>query len=124
MARIGVAHTDLMAKGGGEGVCMNALAALSDRYDVTLLTLTSPDVDELNRYFNTDVRGVTVRRPPYVEEFLDRVDIPLYNAENALLSRFVDAHADEFDLVISTDNEISPSLRRSSTSTRRDSAAS
>ncbi|MFC6824417.1 glycosyltransferase family 4 protein [Halopelagius fulvigenes] len=110
MSRIAVAHTDLTAKGGGEGVCMNVLAALEGRHDVTLLTLTSPDIDALNRYFDTDVGDVTVRRPPVVESLLERTDLPLYNLENAFLSRFVDSRADEFDLVISTDNEISPSI--------------
>ena len=110
MAKVAVAHTDLTAKGGGEGVCMNVLSALSADHDVTLLCLTAPDFGELNRYFNTDVRRaeVAVRRPPFVEDLLDRVDLPLYNAENALLSRFVERHADAFDLVVSTDNEISP----------------
>ena len=110
MAHIAVAHTDLRAKGGGEGVCMNVLAALEGRHDVELLTLTAPDFVELNRYFDTDVRDVAVRRPPLVESALDRSDLPLYNLENALLSRFVDRHAGEFDLVVSTDNEISPSI--------------
>ena len=41
---------------------MNTLEALQDRHDVTLLTLTDPAFDELNAYFGTDVRDVTVRR--------------------------------------------------------------
>ncbi|WP_222915013.1 hypothetical protein [Natrinema sp. SYSU A 869] len=54
MAEIGVVHMDLMSKGGGEAVNMNVLEALQDDHDVTLLTLTDPDLDELNAYFNTD----------------------------------------------------------------------
>lgn len=110
MARIAVAHTDLGAKGGGEGVCMNVLAALQDCHDLALLTLASPDIAELDRYFDTDVSDVPIRRPPFVERILDRSELPLYNLENALLSRFVDSVAENFDLVISTDNEISPSI--------------
>lgn len=65
MSRICVAHTNLMAKGGGEGVCMTALEALQDRHDVALCTLFPPDWEELNRYFDTAVRpvDVAVHRP-------------------------------------------------------------
>ena len=62
MAEIGVVHMDLMSKGGGEAVSMNVLEALQDEHDVTLLTLTEPDLDELNAYFNTAVESVTVRQ--------------------------------------------------------------
>ena len=106
MARIAVAHTDLMAKGGGEGVCMNVLEALQDGHDVTLLTLTDPDLRELNDYFRTDVRDVRVRTPPLVESFLDWLDDPRYNLRNALLNRFVAREREAFDLAFGTDNEL------------------
>ncbi|WP_435179292.1 glycosyltransferase family 4 protein [Halorussus sp. AFM4] len=106
MARIAVAHTDLTAKGGGEGVCMNVLEALQDDHDVTLLTLTDPDLRELNDYFRTDVRDVRVRTPPLVESFLDWLDDPRYNLRNALLNRFVARERDRFDLAVGTDNEL------------------
>ncbi|WP_247729045.1 glycosyltransferase family 4 protein [Halovivax limisalsi] len=108
MARIAVAHTDLAAKGGGEGVCMTVLEALQDGHEVHLLTLTTPDLEELNRYFNTDVDPLPVRRAPVVDRALDLVDVPLYNLRNALLNRHVARHRDEYDLVVSTDNELSP----------------
>ncbi|MFC4449634.1 glycosyltransferase family 4 protein [Halorussus aquaticus] len=107
MARIAVAHTDLMAKGGGEGVCMNVLEALQDDHDLTLLTLTDPDLQELNDYFQTEVRDVRVRTPAYVEAFLDWLDNPRYNLRNALLNRFVARERDRFDLAVGTDNELS-----------------
>ena len=107
MARIAVAHTDLMAKGGGEGVCMNVLEALQDDHEVTLLTLTPPDLTELNDYFRTDVGDVAVRRPPVVADFLDWLDDPRYNLRNALLNRFVADEREAFDLVVGTDNELS-----------------
>ena len=110
MKEIAVAHTDLMAKGGGEGVCMNVLETLQDAYSVTLLTLTEPDLPVLNEYFETGVADVTVRRPRLAATALSAVDIPLYNLRNALLNRFVLDCEDEFDLVIGTDNEISPTI--------------
>ena len=62
MTDIAVVHMDLRSKGGGEAVCLNVLEALQDEYDVTLLTLTRPNFDELNDYFNTAVKDVTVER--------------------------------------------------------------
>lgn len=106
MARIAVAHTDLTAKGGGEGVCVNVLEALQDDHDVTLLTLVDPDLGELNDYFRTDVADVAVRTPPGVAALLDRLDEPRYNLRNALLNRFVARHRDRFDLAFGTDNEL------------------
>lgn len=107
MARIAVAHADLMAKGGGEGVCANVLEALQDDHEVTLLTLTDPDLPELNDYFRTEVRDVRVRTPEYVEEFLDWLENPRYNLRNALLNRFVASRREAFDLAFGTDNELS-----------------
>jgi glycosyltransferase involved in cell wall biosynthesis len=107
MARIAVAHADLMAEGDSEGVCMNVLEALQGVHDVTLLTLTPPDLTELNRYFRTEVRDVDVRRPRWTSAFLSWLDEPRYNLRNALLNRFVADCRDEFDLVVSTDDELS-----------------
>ncbi|WP_408957576.1 glycosyltransferase family 4 protein [Natrinema sp. 74] len=106
MARIAVAHTDPMAKGGGEGVCMTVLEALQRDHDVQLFALTRPDFGELNRYFNTDVEPVPVRKARWAASALELVDLPLYNLRNALLSRHVARHRDAFDLVVSTDNEL------------------
>ena len=95
-----------MAKGGGEGVCMNVLEALDD-HDLTLLTLTDPDLRELEEYFQTSVPDVDVRTPEYVEAFLAWLDDPRYNLRNALLNRFVADRCERFDLVVGTDNELS-----------------
>ena len=109
MATIGVAHTNPMAKGGGEAVCMNAIEALQADHDVDLLTLSPVDLAGLNEYFRTavDERRVTVRRPARVHEALERASDPLYNLRNALLNRYVARHRAEYDLILGTDNELS-----------------
>ena len=107
MGRVAVAHTDLTAKGGAEGVCVNTIEALQDDHDVTLVTLTDPDLAELNRYYDADVTGVEVRSAPTLSALLDRVDDPLYNLRLALLNRLVRRREDEFDAVVGTDNELS-----------------
>ena len=104
---IGVVHMDLMSKGGGEAVAMNVLEALQDDYDVTLLTLAEPDFGELNEYFNTNVDSVDVelagRFAPTIHE---RSGIKYYILQNALLGRYARRNADEYDLVMSTINEL------------------
>ena len=104
---IGVVHMDLMSKGGGEAVAMNVLEALQDDHDVTLITLTDPDFGELNEYFNTEVTSVDVRLAGRLTPALhDYAGIKYYVLQNALLGRYARRHADEFDLVMSTINEL------------------
>jgi glycosyltransferase involved in cell wall biosynthesis len=98
---------DLMAKGGGEAVAMNVLEALQRDHDVTVLTLTGPDLDELNDYFDTAVEDVTVERAGRLAPWLhDRYGLRYYVLQNALLGRYARRRADDFDLLVSTINEL------------------
>ncbi|WP_227380846.1 glycosyltransferase family 4 protein [Haladaptatus halobius] len=107
MVDVAIIHMDMMAKGGGEAVAMNALEALQTDHDVTLLTLTTPDFEELNDYFNTDVQDITVRKAGRIAPAIhDHYGIKYYILQNALLGRYAKRHADEFDLLISTINEL------------------
>jgi glycosyltransferase involved in cell wall biosynthesis len=107
MGEIAVVHMDLWSKGGGESVCMHTLEALQADHDVTLVTLTDPDFDELNAYFGTDVCDVTVRRAGWLAPWLHRrYGVEYYVLQNALLGRYARRHADEFDLLVSTINEL------------------
>ena len=107
MAEIAVVHMDLMAKGGGEAVCMNVLEALQEQYDITLLTLTEPDFETLNDYFNTNVHDIAVELAGTAGPLLHRkYGIQYYILQNALLSRYARRQADRFDLLISSINEL------------------
>lgn len=107
MGAIGVVHLDLMSKGGGESVSMNVLEALQDDYDVTLLTFTDPDFETLNEYYHTNVNDVTVKQPGQIGPLLHRYfGLKYYILQNALLGRYVRRHADQYDLLISTINEL------------------
>ncbi|UPV76436.1 glycosyltransferase family 4 protein (plasmid) [Halorussus limi] len=100
---------DLMSKGGGEAVAMNVLEALQGDHDLTLLTLTDPDLRELNDYFDTsvDVGSLTVERAGYLAPWLnDRFGLKYYVLQNALLGRYARRHSDEYDLLVSTINEL------------------
>jgi len=109
MGEIAVIHMDLLSKGGGEAVAMNVLEALQDDHDVTVLTLTDPNLDELNDYFDTDVdiHDLTVERAGRLAPWLnERFGLKYYVLQNALLGRYARRRSDEFDLLVSTINEL------------------
>jgi glycosyltransferase involved in cell wall biosynthesis len=111
--RIAVVHHNLMAKGGAESVAMNILETLQNNYDITLLTLTTPDITALNEYYNTNVdeRAISIEQVgplfPMLYDHSDR----LHLFKNAVLSRLVKRKSDRFDLVVSTYNEITIQTR-------------
>lgn len=65
--RILVVHSQLVPRGGGEGVCAWVLEALKRDYDVSVLCSNRPDFPALNRFFGTELRPgeikVRVARP-------------------------------------------------------------
>ena len=100
---------DMMSKGGGEAVAMNVVEALQRRHDVTLITLTDPDLPHLNDYFDTDVDAdsLDVRTAGWLAPTINRrCGLKYYVLQNALLGRYAKRHADEFDLLVSTINEL------------------
>ncbi len=107
--RIAVAHHNLMEKGGAEGVGMNVLEALQDSYDVTLLTLTHPDIAELNSYYNTavDERKIDVQQLGWMIPALYERTNRFHLLKNALVSRLMARQSGKFDVVFCTYNELS-----------------
>lgn len=110
MAKIAIAHHDLMIKGGGESVCMNTIEALQDEHEVTLITLTDPDIEDLNSYFETEVDELPVETLPGVGRVLDVLkavtNFEFDLLKTALLNRYLKWHEHDFDLVVSTTNEL------------------
>lgn len=109
MGELAVIHMDLTSKGGGEAVAMNVLEALQDDHDLTVLTLTDPDLDELNEYFDTnvDTGALTVEQAGYLAPWMnERFGLKYYVLQNALLGRYARRRSDEFDLLVSTINEL------------------
>lgn len=109
VSEVAVVHMDLTSKGGGEAVAMNTIEALQDDHTVTLLTLTDPNISSLNDYFNTGVNptSLDVRRAGWVAPALhEQCGLKYYILQNALLGRYARKHADEYDLLVSTINEL------------------
>ena len=106
MSDLAVVHPDLGTRGGAESVCMQVLEALQDDHDLSLFTLSRPDVPALNDYFDTDVRPPEIRLAGLAApEVRARADNRLLRLQAALLGRYVHRRADRFDLVVSTKNE-------------------
>jgi len=112
MADVAVFHPHLPSKGGGEAVCMNVLQTLQDDHDVTLVTVTDPDIAVLNDHFDVAVHDVTVDRVepvgPALARLVNLLDIPstgpgLWTLAGSILKRRWDS--DRHDLVVSTYNE-------------------
>ncbi|WP_433632028.1 glycosyltransferase family 4 protein [Halomicrococcus sp. NG-SE-24] len=105
MAKIAVVHPDFAVKGGAESVSLNVLEALQDDHDVTLFTTATPDFEELNQYYNTEIKQLTVSVPT-TNRLLNTVTedkIGLF--KYAVLNRCVQDAVESFDLVIGTYNE-------------------
>ncbi|MFC6988174.1 glycosyltransferase [Haloplanus sp. GCM10025708] len=109
MADILVVHPTLMAKGGGESVCMNVLEALEVDYNVDLLTSEIPDFDELNAYYGTSVSAVGVRPLNGGTGIAQRIPTMHFTRfKVSLLNRYLTKHeiGSEYDLVFSTYNDL------------------
>lgn len=106
MATLAVVHPDLSMRGGAENVCMHVLEALQRDHELTLYTLSPPDVEALNDFFHTDVDPPTTRTvgtvtPTLRQQFGHR----LYRLQAALLGRHCKRALDGVDAVVSTKNE-------------------
>ncbi|WP_227352862.1 glycosyltransferase family 4 protein [Haladaptatus salinisoli] len=106
MARIAVVHPDFSVKGGAEAVSMNVLEALQADHDVTLFTTVRPDFDALNRYYNTEVGGVSVAVPAVNSLARRLVGSRFGLVQYAILNRAIRSKTDAFDLVVGTYNEL------------------
>ncbi|MFC7175648.1 glycosyltransferase [Halosegnis marinus] len=119
MARLAVLHNTLDLRGGADAVCVRACAALAERHDVTLFTVSRADPAAVAADFGVslDVPGdVRVASPPLADAVAGafaraapRIG-PQLPARSTLLRAFFRRHADEYDLAVSTANEFALSL--------------
>lgn len=106
MSTLAVLHPDLTMRGGAESVCLHTLAALEDAHDVTLFTITDPDIAELNEFYGVDVSNVDVRQVgPGLHRVHDTLDNRLQVFQVSLFARLARRRVDTFDAVVSTKNE-------------------
>jgi glycosyltransferase involved in cell wall biosynthesis len=107
MARIAVAHPHFDVRGGAEMVCLNVLAALQHDHDVVLFTAGDPDFSDLAQYYHIPIESVTVRdSPPLCAAVRAVVGERFGLLTYTLLNRHLNQNEDDFDLVVSTYNEV------------------
>lgn len=116
MARIGILHPNLNLKGGAENVSLNVIEALQDSHSIEILTLTQPNISHLNEYFNTSVNNniPVQQRSPLGPISASASDVAsrfygsfqLGEFEVAAVSRIFQAYWKDYDILISTKNEL------------------
>lgn len=112
--KVAVLHPNL-SNGGSGAVCLNVLETLAASHEVTLISDTEPDFEELNDFFGTAVDGVDVRTATVTGRLIDGAarltslveTVGFDRLRKAALTRLLDRTADEYDLVVSTKNELS-----------------
>jgi glycosyltransferase involved in cell wall biosynthesis len=107
MAKIGLIQADLHRLGGGQVVCMNVIEALQDDHDIEVLTTGTTDIEGLDEHADTNVRSVQARSLGTLPEYVNRYRGDRFVLlEVALLNRCARQVADEYDLLVSTVNEL------------------
>jgi len=117
MTRVGVVHNKFTTTGGAETVCMNTLEALQAEHSLSLFSFDQPDFDALNDFCGTDVDPVPVHRPERLGPLFNAAvstanDLtsgrfgPHIQLKTAVLNKLVRERSAEFDLRVSTGNEL------------------
>ncbi|APE95315.1 glycosyltransferase [Halodesulfurarchaeum formicicum] len=112
MARVAVVHNTLDFQGGADAVCLATCEAILRDHEVALFTIGETDPAVLAARFDADVTGLDVQRPPLnsvigtaVTALGPRIG-PQLAFRSVLVSWYYQSHADEFDLAVSTANEM------------------
>lgn len=98
--RAAVLHPEFREVGGSEAGALRLIEALEDDYDITLVTMGSPDLARLNRFQGTHLDPERLRVVAFpIPAFARRRFAALRSARAA---RYCREHASEFDVMIST----------------------
>ncbi|UWG48383.1 Glycosyltransferase [Halanaeroarchaeum sp. HSR-CO] len=112
MADVAVLHNTLDFQGGADTVCLAVCDALADDHDVTLFTVSETALEALSDRFDTPLPDVDVRMPTGANRTARALSWlapwvgPQLAFRSVLLRRFFLPVADEFDLAVSTANEV------------------
>lgn len=103
MKKLLIVHGEMMREGGVEMLAAWMIEGLKKNYDLTLLTLSSIDLDRLNHLYGTSLSCHDFK--------IKRINIPLPKQrftllKQHLLSRYVKSLKSEFPLIISTYGEM------------------
>lgn len=100
MADITVAHPTLVNIGGGSPVCFNIIQALQEDHNITLVTMSIRDIDDINDDFGTNVEHINIHlsRTSNILRKTDSFEV----LKRALFARSIKKADPSPDLVIST----------------------
>jgi len=122
MARVAVLHNTLDFRGGADAVCVHVCRALAAPHDVTLFTVSRAAPAAVAARFDVDLRvgagadAVALAEPPGADAVAGALARaaphvgPQLPARSVLLRAFFRRHAGEYDLAVSTANELALSL--------------
>ncbi len=111
MAEIAVLHNTFDFRGGADAVCLHACAALAPDHEVTVFTISETSPTALASQFDVNV-DVAVRSPPAATAIARGLSTasPVIGtqlaARSAALARYARPRLGEFDLAVSTTNEL------------------
>ncbi|RKS83243.1 glycosyltransferase involved in cell wall biosynthesis [Haloarcula quadrata] len=105
MTSIGIYHPDLNRGGGSESVTYNIYDALSNQYDVELITGSIPDENRLNNLFGPSL-NLEFRLLPWYGKAASKDIQKGYKLRHAISARSLERISSEYDCIISGYNEI------------------
>jgi len=101
-------QADLSRLGGGQVVCMNVIESLQREHEVEVLTASSVDIEDLNEHANTSVEDLSVKKLGTIPQLFNKYRGDRFVLlEVALINRYAKRLSQEYDLLISTVNELS-----------------
>ncbi len=100
--KIAVIHPFLRPVGGSEARAMHIADTLADDYDVTLVTMGAPDLEQLNEYYGTHIDKDKIRVVSFRVPFLTKKH--LHALRPYRLARYCVKNASKYDVMISTYN--------------------
>jgi glycosyltransferase involved in cell wall biosynthesis len=112
MGRVAVFHNTLDLRGGADAVCVHTCAALARDHRVTLFTVSAADPGAVAAGFDVDL-DVEVVQPPGSARLAGAFAAlgpylgPQLAARTALLRSYFARRAEEYDVAVSTANELS-----------------
>jgi len=96
------------AYGGGNCVVAWSLMALREQWDVTLFCATTPDFDDINDHFGTDLRkgDFLIRELPFPLNRIKQLDPDPFSVQPlSWLMRYCHSEAHRYDAVMTCDDE-------------------
>jgi len=106
--RILIVVSNLEPPGGGEGLVAWIIEALKHDYRLTVLTWTPPDLEELNRFFGTDLCASDADfmvMNPLLRAVARNLPTRMARLRDQYLGKRSRRIADQFDAVLTSDNE-------------------